>query len=411
MEPRCAARAGVDGRMAVTRLVLTDYRCYARLRLEVDARPVVLTGPNGAGKTNLLEALSFLAPGRGLRGAPLAAIDRLRAGVRVGCGWTVAARLATPAGSAEVGTGHERPQDGDGAGARDGRRVVRIDGAPVRGQAALARTVRLGWVTPEMDRLFSDRAAGRRRFLDRMVSDFDPDHVHRLAVYDHAMRERARLLRERAPDYDARWCAALEDRMAREGVAIAAARRATTARLGDAAGLGIGPFPKAALAMTGSLDDWLDTMPALAAEDRLREALAADRPRDADSGGAATGPHRSELAARHLDRDMPAAQCSTGEQKALLLSIVLAHARLSRLEHGAPPVLLLDEVAAHLDAAHRDALFEELLALGAQVWLTGTDAALFASLRGCAQFYGVADAALTPLATADPGTWPRRASA
>lgn len=372
-------------RLAVTRLTLTQFRCYAHARLEADARPVVLTGPNGAGKTNLLEAISFLAPGRGLRRARLSEVERLQA--PAGSAWAVAAELDTPAGPVTIGTGRDTGEAGTE------RRLVRIDGRPVRSQVALAEHVAMVWLTPQMDRLFLEGASGRRRFLDRLVFGFDPAHAGRLSRYEQALRERARLLREGRND--AAWLAALEDGMATSGVAVAAARREVVARLSRACRHTVGPFPQADLAVVGTLESWLADRPALEAEEGFRRQLAASRRQDAETGGAALGPHRSDLAVRHVAKDMPAALCSTGEQKALLIAIVLANARLMAAERGTPPLLLLDEVVAHLDAHRRSALFAEVLALGAQTWLTGTDEALFADLGGQARFYRVADAVLT----------------
>lgn len=384
--------------LAIARLTLNDFRSYAWLRLDVDPAPVVLTGPNGAGKTNLLEALSMLAPGRGLRRVRLADMDRRGTdGAACGC-WSVAATVFSADGPVEVGTGRDPsdpsgPSDVSDGERRDGRRIVRIDGAPARGQAALARVLSLVWLTPEMDRLFVEGAGARRRFLDRLVYGFDPDHARRVGAYEQAMRERNRLLRESrsGPVADAAWLAALEDRMAREGVAIAAARRAFVTRLGQAAAAGESVFPQAALAMEGEVEDWLDSCPALAAEDRLRDALASARRVDTEAGRATIGPHRGDFTARHLAKDRPAGECSTGEQKALLISIVLADARLRTLEADTPPVLLLDEVAAHLDRDRRAALFDEVRALGAQAWLTGTDRASFEALEGRANFFDVSD--------------------
>ncbi|MFN0042842.1 MAG: DNA replication/repair protein RecF [Alphaproteobacteria bacterium] len=401
--PGLASGADLSGGApaAVTRLALTDFRCYARLKLVLDARPVVLTGPNGAGKTNLLEALSYFAPGRGLRRARLGEVDRIGAGP-----WGAAATVLGPMGALEIGTGHDRPDHGrtghdrsgavgDGQGV-DGRRAVRVDGRTERGQAVLASAVAVFWLTPDMDRLFAEGPGARRRFLDRLVYGFDPEHARRVAVYEHAMRERARILREGGGD--GAWLSALEDRMAREGVAIASARRAVAERLARVIHDGAGVFPKAGLGVEGPLERSLAEGPALAAEDIVRAALAAARGEDAISGGAATGPHKSDLVVRHLEKDMPAALCSTGEHKALLISIALANARLVALDRGAPPILLLDEVAAHLDATRRVALFETLLELRAQAWMTGTDAHLFAPLGQAAQHFTVAEAAVVPLA-------------
>ena len=363
--------------LSVAQLSVTGFRCYGEARLELDARPVTLVGPNGAGKTNLLEAISLLAPGRGLRRAKIAEIDR-HGGPG---GWGVAATLLTPGGPVRIGTGRE--PDGE-------RRVVRINGAPARGQTALAEYVSVVWLTPEMDRLFREGAHARRRFLDRLVYGFDPAHAGRVAAYDHALRERARLLRDGGGDNS--WLAALEDTMAARGVAIAAARLDMVRRLSRALAAARGAFPGVGLAVSGAVEDWLSDGPALAAEDRLKSALADCRGEDAKTGGAAVGPHRSDLQARHLAKDMPAALCSTGEQKSMLIAIVLAEARLQAAERDAAPLLLLDEVAAHLDGDHREALFHELCALGVQAWLSGTDAAIFAALGGRAQHVAVADA-------------------
>ncbi len=371
-------------RAAVTRLTLTDFRCYARLRLDVGSAPVVLTGPNGAGKTNLLEALSYLAPGKGLRRARLADPDRHVGSADAGR-WAVAATVEGAAGSSAVGTGREAESASE-------RRSVRIDGANAS-QKDLSALLSIVWLTPEMDRLFMEGPSARRRFLDRLVFGFDPEHAGRVAAYEHVMRERARLLADGSND--TAWLDALEDGMARHGVAVAAARAQAVARLDQAAAEGVGPFPAARIAMAGELDQWLGEMPALAVEDRLREALRAGRAHDAQAGGAIAGPHRADLAVRFAAKDRPAAECSTGEQKALLLSIILAVSRELCRERGEPPVLLLDEVVAHLDGARRAALFDELAALGVQAWLTGTDDELFGGLRGRAQFFRVLDATLT----------------
>ncbi|MHA1571928.1 MAG: DNA replication/repair protein RecF, partial [Alphaproteobacteria bacterium] len=273
------------------------------------------------------------------------------------------------------------------------RRTLRIDGEPVTSQAALAAIVRVIWLTPEMDRLFQEGAPARLRFLDRLVCGFDPSHAARSSAYSQAMRERSRLLKDGAGDDI--WLTTVEQRLAEQGVAIAAARRDTVSRL-RAAGHIAPPFPAAGMALVGELEDWLDEAPALAVEDRLRAALAATRRHDTEQGGTAHGPHRCDLAVHHLDKDAPAARCSTGEQKAMLIAIMLAYARLQAVAGGAPPLLLLDEVVAHLDAPRRAALFGHIGALGAQAWLTGTDTALFEPLRGRARFLRIESAAIAP---------------
>jgi DNA replication and repair protein RecF len=386
--PEAAAGAG---RLAVMRLRLAEFRSYATAEIAVDARPVVLTGPNGAGKTNLIEAVSLLAPGRGLRRARLAEIDRR--GAPAVAAWAVAAEIETPDGARRLGTGRDPAR-----GAAEGeRRLARIDGAPARSAAALGAVVHLLWLTPEQDRLFADGAGDRRRFLDRIVLGFAPDHARRLAAYERALAERGRLLE--AGTADPAWLAALERQMAENGVAVAAARRDIALRLAHAVESGTGAFPAPALAPVGDVEADLETLPALAAEDALAERLAAGRAADAAAGRALAGPHRSDLAVRHRDKDMPAALCSTGEQKALLIALVLGAARLIRARRGAPPLLLLDEIAAHLDRVRRAALFDEIAALGAQAWMTGTDAALFEALGERAQFLAVADGAVTGAGT------------
>ena len=378
------SRAGAEvERVGVTRLVLTDFRNYREARLTLDTAPVVLTGPNGAGKTNLLEALSFLAPGRGLRSAKLTEIDRRpeSGGDPRDSGWAVAAVVATRRGAVRVGTGRD-PEASE-------RRVVRIDGEPVRGQAALCERLGVVWLTPSMDRLFVEGPGARRRFLDRLVLGLDPAHASRVAAYEQALRERSRLLRD--GPIDPAWLAALEGVMEGQGVAVAAGRRDTVQRLDRACAKADGPFPRARMRLIGTVEDWLESMPALAAETKLASTLAANRQSDARAGGALIGPHRSDLSVSLAEKGIAAELASTGEQKALLISILLAHTRLQQAVRGEPPLLLLDEIAAHLDPSRRAALFDALIRLDSQAWLTGTDAALFAPLRCQAQFLSVHD--------------------
>ena len=387
-EARNSAGAAA-GRVGVTRLVLTDFRNYRAARLTLGTEPVVLTGPNGAGKTNLLEAISLLAPGRGLRGAKLTEIGRrLDASddPALSClanSWAVATVLATRRGDVRIGTGF------DGGQTAGERRVVRIDGEPTRSQAALGEQLAVVWLTPPMDRLFVEGASGRRRFLDRLVLALDPAHAARVAAYEQALRERSHLLREGIADVA--WLVALEEVMAAQGIAVAAGRRETVKRLDRVCAEAEGPFPRARLQLVGTVEEWLDAMPALAAEAEFAAALAANRPDDGRTGGAILGPHRSDLRVSLAAKGVPAEFASTGEQKALLISILLAHARLQRMLRGEPPLLLLDEIAAHLDASRRAALFEALVALDTQVWLTGTDEALFAPLQREAHFLSVRD--------------------
>jgi DNA replication and repair protein RecF len=386
LQPAPGARVGLRAAMrtpplALRRLTLGDFRSYRSLRLETGPRPVVLTGPNGAGKTNLLEAISFLAPGRGLRRARLAEVDRIDGGGP----WSVKARLEGPGGQTDLATG--RVEDGE----RE-RRLVRIDNASVPSQAALAEVAGVVWLTPAMDRLFSEGAGPRRRFLDRLVLVGAPAFAGQMSSYSQALRERARLLREGRGE--PAWLGALESRAAAAGVAIAAARRHALRGLAGALAEAPGWLPQPELALLGEVEAWLDELPALDAEARLAEALAAQRRQDAESGQTAIGPHRSDLLVRERQSGRPAGDCSTGEQKALLIAIVLAEARLRAAEGERQPILLLDEVAAHLDPERRAALFEELAALGAQAWLTGTEAAVFAPFGERAQFFSVRDSRL-----------------
>ncbi|HEY4029929.1 MAG TPA: DNA replication/repair protein RecF [Caulobacteraceae bacterium] len=373
---------------ALSRLTLTDFRSYARADLVLDGRPVYLVGPNGAGKTNLLEAVSFFTPGRGLRGSSLAEIGRRLPGEAHGRAWAVSAVVTTDGEPTQVGTGVEQ------AGAS--RRAVRIEGEPAP-PGRLADHLRQVWLTPAQDRLFLEGAAERRKFFDRLVFAAIPRHAAHAQAYEKANRERTRLLTDEGPR-DGAWLDALEARLAEAGALMAEARAQTLAALQtEIDGRGQRPFPQAKLSLTG---EW-EQMAAAGAdigeiEAKLARALAAARDRDAAAGRALTGPHRGDLAVLHAEKDRPAAECSTGEQKALILNLVLAQsARLSRAESAPSPILLLDEVAAHLDRIRRAALFDEIEALGLQAFLTGTDEHLFEDLKGRAQGVRVDASGLT----------------
>lgn len=381
MRPAPANDAAAARGCAVTRLTLTNFRCYEALRIETDAPAVALYGPNGAGKTNVLEALSLLTPGRGARGAKPAEIARWGGPG----GWAAAAEVDGLAGKASIGVGVEPDQ-------ASGARKVQVDGAPAKGQAALAERFAAVWLTPQMDGLFVGPSEERRRYLDRLASTFDPAHIGRTASYRNAMRQRLSLLREGRGD--GTWLDALEAEMAARAVAIAAGRIETTRRLDAAAAAGVTTFPRAAVAVEGLAETLLAGGPALQAEDKLRERLAADRARDAEAGATAAGPHRSEFVVTDRARGGAASDGSTGEQKALLVSLTFASARMLADARGAAPVLLLDEVAAHFDPARRDALFDEALALGGQAWVTGADAAQLSGLRGRADWRRVEAGAL-----------------
>ncbi len=350
----------------VAELTLSHFRSHLRTRMAFDGRPVVLTGPNGAGKTNILEAVSLLSPGRGMRRAAPDEISR-RPEAR---GWKLRAEIATPDGPRAVETWVEQGT----------ARQVRIDdkAAP---QVALGDLAAMLWLTPQMDRLWIEAAEGRRRFLDRMVLSFRPDHAREVLTYDKAMRERNRLLREDVRDGG--WYGALEAQMAQAGVRITRNRQAALALLAAQADPD-GPFPEAELTLEGD---------APADADALAAALAEGRGRDMAAGRSLSGPHRADLGAVWTAKGMAAAQCSTGEQKALLISVILANARALAVARGTGPVLLLDEVAAHLDAARRAALHDALCALGVQAFLTGTGPELFSDLGPRAQHFAVTERA------------------
>ena len=385
--PDAVADRATVADLRVTRLGLSDFRSYHAAVVETPGVPVVLAGPNGVGKTNLLEALSFLTPGRGLRRARIGTVNRLAANSEASS-WAVNAQGAGPDGPFNIGTGRD-PDMADGVDDRSDRRVVRIDGQKAKSQNRLGDILHMAWLTPEMDRLFVDSATDRRRFLDRLVFGFTPAHAGQVSAYERAMRERSRLLRDGR--FDDSWLSALEEQMAEAGVAMAVGRRQFVENLASAAELGISAFPAPDFALEGGIEEILDTGPALEAEDDLRDRLRAGRQTDADTGRALYGPHRTDLAVRHRAKDMLAALCSTGEQKALLVATILAAARLQKRARGSAPLLLLDEIAAHLDEIRRAALFDEICALGAQAWMTGTDAALFDALRGRAHFLTVVE--------------------
>ncbi|WP_027161753.1 DNA replication/repair protein RecF [Mesorhizobium sp. WSM1293] len=375
----------------ISKLTLTNFRNYAALTIDLAPGAVVFSGDNGAGKTNLLEAISFLTPGRGLRRAPYADVAREGGDG----GFALHARLDGPDGQVEIGTGIS---GGDTAG--EGGRRVRINGASARSAEDMLEWLRVVWLTPAMDALFTGPAADRRRFLDRLVLAIDPGHGQRAIDYEKAMRGRNRLLTESSRDD--RWFDAIETQMAETGVAIAAARAemvrllaAMIDRLPDT-----GPFPQADIGLSGELEAEIAVAPAVDVEERFRRTLAEGRERDRAAGRTLDGPHRSDLVVRHRPKAMPAELCSTGEQKALLVGIVLSHARLTGEMSGMTPILLLDEIAAHLDSGRRAALFSILEELNCQAFMTGTDAALFSSLQGRAQFLTVDHGTVGP--TEDP---------
>jgi len=351
--------------MALAALSLTDFRSYRTAALELSGAPVVLFGANGAGKTNLLEAISYLSPGRGLRNATATEVGRRAPGEPSGRSWSVSALATGPDGETRIGTGVEP------GGAR---RIVRIDAEPAP-PARLAEAVRLVWLTPQQDRLFLEGGTERRRFLDRLVFADRPAHAAHAAAYERAIRERLRLLTQGPAD--PAWLDALEVQAGEAGAGLAQGRAATVSALqAEIDARADRPFPLARLSLSG---EWGETTePA-----EVALALRKSRERDAAAGRTLAGPGRTDLGVIHVEKDRSAADCSTGEQKALILNLVLAQAsRLSRAESAPSPILLLDEVAAHLDAQRRAALAEEIAALGLQAFLTGTDRALFEAFDG-----------------------------
>lgn len=362
-------------RVSVAQITLSSFRNYGGLRVLSKGAPVVLTGTNGSGKTNLLEALSLLVPGRGLRRSALSDFQNRMTSEP----WAVAVDLRTDTGPLHIGTGRDTAaNDSEGE-----RRTVHIDGKPARGQNSLAERIAMAWITPDMDRLLSEGASARRKFLDRLVYSFDPAHGGRVLAYEKAMRERLRLLRERTTE--AAWLSALENEMAQSAVAIAAARRHMVERLRVAIDEGGEAFPRADINVQGAAEDLLETNPALLVEDALRAAFLRARETDTQHGTCGTGAHRSDLRVVHRAKSCPAELCSTGEQKSLIIATMLAYVRLLMEQRHMTPLFLLDDIAAHLDDFRREALFDEVLNLNVQAWFTGTDVETFSFLAQDAQ--------------------------
>ena len=361
-------------RPQVRRIVLADFRSYAALDVAIDARLVALTGDNGAGKTNVLEALSMFTPGRGLRRAELAEMARIDGGG----GWAVSIEAEIDGAVLQFGTGLD-PAEG-------GARRCRIERAPVGSARAFAEHLRVVWLTPAMDGLFAGPAGERRRFLDRLVLAVDADHGARVNALERALRNRNRLLEEGVRDRG--WLDAAERELAEVAVAVSAARYETVSHLSALIDSGrdpASPFPWAEITLSGEIERLIPVLPALEVEDRYRAMLAASRARDAAAGRTLTGPQASDLSVLHGPKQAEAARCSTGEQKALLVGLVLAHARLVSAMSGIAPLVLLDEIAAHFDPARRLALYDGLEKLGAQVFMTGADPATFADIAERAQ--------------------------
>lgn len=354
--------------LAVTELTLSHFRSHRLTRLMLDGRPVAIYGPNGAGKTNILEAVSLLSPGRGLRRSATEEFIRRPEVI----GWKVSAVLEAGGTPHEIETGAEPGQS----------RQVILDGKPAP-QVALSRIARVVWLVPSMDRLWIEGAEGRRRFLDRITMSFTPDHGSTVLTYEKAMRERNRLLKDMVRD--AHWYQALERTMGEAGAEIMSARRAALERIAKAQSEAETAFPAADLALSHPETD-LPEEP-----ESLTLALSEGRPADLRAGRTLIGPHRIDMEAIYRAKGVEAGQCSTGEQKALLVSLILSNARALSEDTGAPPIILLDEVAAHLDAGRRAALYDEICALGAQAWMTGTGSELFEELGSRAQHLSVVD--------------------
>lgn len=381
----------------IEQLKLDHFRNYSSLAMTLDARHVVLTGENGAGKTNLLEAVSFLSPGRGLRRATYNTVAQqlsLESGAdndpKAGT-WAVHAAIQGADGPVEIGTGIKAGIEGVEA-----QRRVHINGAAARSSEVLLEHSRLLWLTPAMDGLFTGSASERRRFLDRLVLAIDPAHGRRVADFEKCMRSRNRLLED--PRADKSWLEGVELQMAASGVAVAFARGELVALLRGIIARGpAGPdvaFPNADISLEGTLEDLLQQGAAADLEDNYRAQLARNRPRDQAAGRTLEGPHRSNLVVRHGPKNISAALCSTGEQKALLTGLVLAHAQLVSDVSAMTPILLLDEIAAHLDGKRRSALFDLVDSIGCQAWMTGTDPQMFDSLAHRAKFFTVASGTL-----------------
>ena len=371
--------------MPIRRLTLSNFRNYHTATLEIASSRIVLVGPNGAGKTNLIEAISFLAPGRGLRRATLEEVA-----FSEGDGsWAVAAEIEGALGLATLGAGVERPLDDATAPTRK----YRIDREPVSSATNFLDHLRVVWLVPAMDSLFVGAPSERRRFVDRLALAVDPEHASRVNALDRSLRSRNRLLEEARPD--SHWLDAVEHETAELAVAVAGSRHETIHRMQTVLGSRRDSrFPPAEIALDGWMEALIPAHPAVAIEERYRTVLRDNRSRDAAAGRTLDGPHLTDLHVRYAPKGIAAADASTGEQKALLIGLILAHARLITEMTSIAPVLLLDEVVAHLDPGRRAALQVELAELGAQVWMTGADPALFAEIREGAAIVEVASGRL-----------------
>lgn len=378
MDALKATKTCANWSRGIDKIRLTNFRSYASFKLDIDPHPVVITGQNGAGKTNILEAISLFIPGKGLRGARLQDIKKIGKDST----WAVNLSLENDNECLNLGTGND-PDSPD-----QDRRVVLLDGKKLKSQNELTNHLAIVWATPQMDRLFLDGASHRRKFLDRLVYGFDPSHASRLNRYDHRLRERSALLR--SGRFDKTWLDTLEAELSEDAVAITAARMEVVDALNHVS-IDNEVFVKSWIELDGALEKAMTDRSALETEDWIRQELLQSRGIDALTGGAQVGSHRSNLNVKHISKNMWAPQCSTGEQKSLLLSLVIASAKLLSIKRQVIPILLLDEVVAHLDENKRSALFQMLLGLNIQTWLTGTESDIFAETKSFAHQIAIED--------------------
>lgn len=372
----------------IEKLSLHYFRSYEELTLQTSSKFITLVGPNGAGKTNVLEAISLLAPGRGLRNAKTKDIQNIAYPEK---DWALSTKLMTPLGAAKIGTGRERHTDIE----NKDKRIIRIDGETKRAQSSLADYTALLWLTPQMEKIFLDGSSTRRRFLDRFVFSFDPAHAGRITRYDNALRQRSKLLK--SEKWDEVWLNTLEKNIAETGIAIAAARLEFAKKINVAISKldhFRESFPNCSVSILGTIESKLKSFPALDVEEFFLSTLKTGRKTDAETGGASIGPHKSDLHVHYIEKNMPADQCSTGEQKALLITLILAQSFLIKQERGFPPILLLDDIASHLDEKRRENMFDYLGFLDSQSWITGTNIQDFDTIKNKSDFFVIRDSKL-----------------
>ena len=379
----------VDGPL-IRKLSVSNFRNYSKASLEPSKQMVVLLGNNGAGKTNLLEAISMLSPGRGLRRAQLTQLNRAKTDatdedstIESQSQWAVSVKVESNGFQTTIGTGCAKAI----ADGKTVKRLVKINGDIVKSQISLNDYLSVSWLTPQMDRLFVEGGSQRRRFIDRLVFAFDALHSIRVNRYNRALRERKKLLQSWTQDTS--WLNAIENSLAEMGVAIAVTRQDLIRRLSPIIGKNMGLFPSAIISMEGEVEHWLEDNSALEVEQRFREELKKSRANGSSESNQIPGPHRSEFKCMHSSNKMEASLCSTGEQKALLVSIMLSHAILRKKECGSAPILLLDEISAHLDERRRSSLFELLQSLESQIWMTGTESGAFSDILKIAEAYNI----------------------